>query len=47
MNSIETLVLSLKSAMVPQLEQKLLEKTHLSEEQLGRIQKKTVLGTLT
>jgi hypothetical protein len=40
MNSIENFVLSLKRSMLPQLEQKLLEKTLLSEEQLALIKKK-------
>jgi hypothetical protein len=40
MNSIENFVLSLKTAMMPKLEQKLLEKTQLSDTQLALIKKK-------
>jgi hypothetical protein len=42
MNSIENFVSSLKATLLPQLEQKLLEKTKLSEEQACQIKKKTV-----
>ncbi len=40
MNSIENFVLSLKTAMMPKLEQKLLEKSQLSDTQLALIKKK-------
>jgi hypothetical protein len=40
MNLIENFVLSLKTSMLPKLEQKLLEKTELSAEQLALIKKK-------
>jgi hypothetical protein len=40
MNSIENFVLSLKTAMMPKLEQKLLEKTQLRDTQLALIKKK-------
>lgn len=46
MNSIENFVLSLKTAMMPKLEQKLLEKSQLSDTQLALIKKKTVLNRL-
>jgi hypothetical protein len=40
MNLIENFVLSLKTSMLPKLEQTLLEKTELSAEQLVQIKKK-------
>ena len=40
MNSIENFVLSLKTSLLPQLEQRLLEQTQLSEVQKSLIKKK-------